>query len=317
MTPADFWNRTHAIRTNTSFAAQDHATLWTTLETEWNRALRALLQASGALKASTNNDDTWTATSGKWFQQLYQQHTESGRYYHTAVHLWEMLQYLKVLETKDGGEGKEVSQESTSSACGPAEGAILRLAIFFHDAIYDPKSSRNERDSMELLDKFWKDLEQQEQIGEVFGTPKARAIHSRISTLILATEKHQVLEEAVVIPTTGAVNPGEESEHTSVSVCCSWSLVELQKVFLDMDMAVLGKEAKAYQAYAALIRSEYAHVPKELYCSKRAEILQGFVNRPSPIFLTDLMQEALEETARSNLRAEIKTLQEGLIPGME
>jgi hypothetical protein len=38
-------------------------------------------------------------------------------------------------------------------------------------------------------------------------------------------------------------------------------------------MAVLGKEPEGYSVYADQIRSEYIHVPENIYCSKRPEVL--------------------------------------------
>lgn len=47
--------------------------------------------------------------------------------------------------------------------------------------------------------------------------------------------------------------------------------------FLDADMAVLGKRPEAYDGCAALIREEYRHVPHDVYCEKRADILADFI----------------------------------------
>ena len=113
------------------------------------------------------------------------------------------------------------------------------------------------------------------------------------------------------------------------------------KLFLDADMAVLGKESNAYDHYAALIRKEYIHVPHDLYCEKRAEILQSFVTillktveenkddsdnklhnsdkkvqdkKVRYIFASKIMREALERRAVNNLQREIKGLKQGQIP---
>ena len=108
-------------------------------------------------------------------------------------------------------------------------------------------------------------------------------------------------------------------------------------------MAVLGKNQQAYDHYASLIRLEYIHVPKDVYCEKRAEILKSFVgsvnsnnvdnkdmdgeedevankrreanhNRSKTIYLTQSMRDALEQRAIANLQREIESLENGIIP---
>lgn len=283
MDGTSFSQEIQPIRANPSFEAEDHANLQADLEQEWHQALHTILKVSNS---SETSQPTTTTLPNQWFQQLYERHTEAGRHYHTVVHLHEMLKYLKIMEG--------------SASFGSMDASVLRLAIFFHDAIYNPKSARNERESKELLDQFWKELQDHNLFQ--LSTEEADRVHHRVSTLILATEKHQVLE----VPT----NDLEVQSSTY-----PWSLVELQKIFLDVDMAVLGKEPEAYLAYAALVRKEYIHVPKDMYCSKRAEILQGFVDRPTPIFLTSLVHETLEASARKNLVDEVAMLKQGRIPG--
>jgi predicted metal-dependent HD superfamily phosphohydrolase len=91
------------------------------------------------------------------------------------------------------------------------------------------------------------------------------------------------------------------------------------QIFLDADMAVLGKSWEAYQYYASLIRQEYKYVPHDLYCEKRAEILQSFIGSvggdSKTVYLNEHMREALEDRAIANLKREIAILQKGDIPG--
>jgi predicted metal-dependent HD superfamily phosphohydrolase len=111
-------------------------------------------------------------------------------------------------------------------------------------------------------------------------------LESFVTQLILATKKHEV----------SADNPP----------CLA--------LFLDLDMAVLGKEMPAYLKYASLIREEYAHVPHEVYCEKRADILENFLTQDQ-IYGTQAMLEAFEQRARDNVAREIGTLRRGQIPG--
>lgn len=84
--------------------------------------------------------------------------------------------------------------------------------------------------------------------------------------------------------------------------------------FLDLDLSVLGKTTAAYKQYVSLIRKEYAHVPHETYCEKRAEILESILQQ-TYIYKTSLFREMFEEQARSNLASEIDLLRQSVIPG--
>jgi predicted metal-dependent HD superfamily phosphohydrolase len=78
-------------------------------------------------------------------------------------------------------------------------------------------------------------------------------------------------------------------------------------VLLDADLAILGAPADEYARYAAAIRQEYSWVPEAVYRSKRAAILQGFLQRPR-IYRTRPMFEKSEITARRNLQGEIESI---------
>lgn len=73
---------------------------------------------------------------------------------------------------------------------------------------------------------------------------------------------------------------------------------------------VLGKSDNAYKAYAALIRKEYEHVPYQIYCLKRAEILQQFLDSAQTIYKTALFRLSFEQQARENVQREIQFLHE-------
>lgn len=149
----------------------------------------------------------------------------------------------------------------------------ILLSIFFHDAIYDPTSATNEEDSAALFESFAND------------SKMMKSLKVKVSKFILATKTHKI------------------SADNSTSLA----------LFLDLDMAVLGKEEHAYLAYAALIRKEFHFVPHKTYCEKRAEVLETFLKNTA-IYGTMLMRQALEERARSNVRKEIALLRKGTIP---
>lgn len=76
---------------------------------------------------------------------------------------------------------------------------------------------------------------------------------------------------------------------------------------VSIDLSILGAEAERYDAYAAAIREEYAHVPEPLYRAGRAAILGRFLESEA-LFADPLWGERYEAQARANLTREIAAL---------
>jgi predicted metal-dependent HD superfamily phosphohydrolase len=79
------------------------------------------------------------------------------------------------------------------------------------------------------------------------------------------------------------------------------------KLFLDMDLAILGTSEEIYKEYSEAIREEYSWASESMYCSGRKKILKSFIQRER-IYLTDEMEVRYEERARENINNEIKSL---------
>jgi predicted metal-dependent HD superfamily phosphohydrolase len=79
------------------------------------------------------------------------------------------------------------------------------------------------------------------------------------------------------------------------------------KIFLDLDLSILGSEEHVYRCYAQAIRKEYWWAPGDLYNEGRRKVLVSFLERES-IYLTPEMVNRLEEQARRNIRREIESL---------
>ncbi len=79
------------------------------------------------------------------------------------------------------------------------------------------------------------------------------------------------------------------------------------KLFLDLDLSILGADALAYQAYSRAIRREYDFIAEPLYQNGRKQMLQSFLNREF-IYLTAVCQEKFELQARENIKREIVEL---------
>jgi predicted metal-dependent HD superfamily phosphohydrolase len=147
--------------------------------------------------------------------------------------------------------------------------AALHLAIWFHDAVYDSRARDNERRSGELA----VDL-----LGPI-GVPAATI--ERIVCMIWST--------------------AHTAESGPPALCDA-------QVLLDADLAILGASEERYARYAADIRKEYAWVPEADYRAGRAAVLARFLAAPR-IYLTQIMFEEGDPRARTNMRAEIASLQ--------
>jgi predicted metal-dependent HD superfamily phosphohydrolase len=224
-----------------------------------------------------------------WFQKLWELHsTYTSRHYHTVVHLEEMCYYLQLVNT-NYPILKPILNETINECSYQIKlsiKSILLLSIFFHDAIYDPQSSKNEEDSAELFASFARSTNLCVQHIDL------------IVSYILATKNHTI--ERSDISHTKGIDTNQQQP------------LDPLELFLDLDMSVLGKEPHAYQKYSALIRQEYHFVPKETYCTKRAEILEHFLK--SSIYYTPIFYIAFDERARNNLSQEIQSLRQGTIP---
>ncbi len=79
------------------------------------------------------------------------------------------------------------------------------------------------------------------------------------------------------------------------------------EVLCDADLAVLGRGPAEYAEYAAAVREEYGFVPEEAFRAGRAAILEQLLGLPV-LFRTEQGHAAYEQSARSNLRAELDAL---------
>jgi predicted metal-dependent HD superfamily phosphohydrolase len=78
-------------------------------------------------------------------------------------------------------------------------------------------------------------------------------------------------------------------------------------VLLDADLAVLGSEPAAYQAYVTGVRAEYAHVDDAAWRTGRGAVLDGLL-AADPLYSTESGRRRWQARARANLTAERATL---------
>jgi predicted metal-dependent HD superfamily phosphohydrolase len=182
------------------------------------------------------------------FAELQARYAEPHRAYHDWTHIEHMLELAEEVRS-------EISDWDAFTA-----------AILFHDAIYDPRSSDNERRSADLM------------ITQMTGKLSPDALR-RIEALIMATAGH-VLPE------------GDDDLRKDAAL------------FLDIDLSILGASPEKFAVYDTAIRTEYRHVPEDAYRQGRRAVLKTFLDRDR-LYLTDVFSARFDTQARINLAAAI------------
>jgi predicted metal-dependent HD superfamily phosphohydrolase len=142
---------------------------------------------------------------------------------------------------------------------------VVEMALWYHDAIYDPKAKDNEARSAALA----------AEVAARMGLSAARTL--RVADLIRV------------------------STHTGLAPDPDAQL------FADVDLAILGQPAAAFDEYERQVRVEYAWVPEPAFRAGRAAILKSFLDRPS-IYGTEFFRRKYEESARRNLQDSLRKL---------
>jgi predicted metal-dependent HD superfamily phosphohydrolase/outer membrane protein assembly factor BamB len=149
---------------------------------------------------------------------LLARYAEQHRHYHDQRHLTEMLETIDQLA--------DLAEDIDA----------VRLAAWFHDAIYDPQADPGENEEVSA------------QLAELelsaYGVPAARV--EEVGRLIRLTAKHD-----------------SEPDDANGAVLC------------DADLRVLSLAAVRYDEYAAGIRQEYAHVGDRDFARGRMTFLQS------------------------------------------
>jgi len=201
---------------------------------------------SGEWKKLTKDCDE--SLVDKLFDLLAVRYTENHRYYHNLSHLSAMLVSLNQMAINQNDDN-------------------LRWAIFFHDAIYNPKRSDNELKSAELASLFLHQLNYPE------------------TTIILV--------EKMIMQTVHQFNTAENTD-------------DFTKLLIDLDLQILGATNNEYLMYADAIRKEYSFVPTYIFKRKRKAFLKKMLSK-TRIYRTEYFYEHFEEVARKNIISEIQS----------
>jgi predicted metal-dependent HD superfamily phosphohydrolase len=183
-----------------------------------------------------------------FFESTASRYAEPHRAYHNLTHIKSLLEQAEAL--------RDQIHDYTA----------VRLAIWFHDVIYDTRRSDNEERSAEFAATAMNSL-------SVLADTSAA-----VQTMILATKGHSPM------------NAPDDL-----------------KLFLDLDLSILGAPEEIYQTYSAAIRQEYSWVPGFLYRRERRKILNAFLQRDQ-LYHTRVMAARFEAQARRNIANEINSL---------
>jgi predicted metal-dependent HD superfamily phosphohydrolase len=207
----------------------------------------------GALRAAAGSRAGARGEAGeRLFAELDARYREPHRHYHGWGHI---LSCLDLLEPARGLCERPLAVE---------------LALWYHDAVYDPRAADNETRSAAL---------------------------ARAAALALGLETGTADEAAglVLLTTHEAPPPG------------SRDLPPDAAVVLDVDLAILGSSPGEFLSYEKAIRAEYAFVPDREYREGRSQVLRSFLDRQR-IYLTDMFRESREGQARRNIEASLARL---------
>ena len=166
----------------------------------------------------------------------------------------------------------EVLRHYQAVADGPgwAQPAEVRLAVLYHDAVYEPGRRDNEsRSAAFALEEIARWL------------PDAGLDGQRVAALIELSAHH------------GQHRPRDFDGLPSA---------DDTRHFLDCDMAILGAEPEAFDAYDRAIAAEYrGQLPGWLFRFNRRRFLKTLLARPR-IYLSDFFHDRFDAQARANLR---------------
>ena len=180
------------------------------------------------------------------FEDLDRRYREPHRFYHTWGHVRVCLEEL--------APARPVCRDQIA----------VELALWCHDAVYDPRAKDNEKRSAAIA--------------------RSAAVEMGLGESVAAET------EALVLATTHGENEGERG---------TWA-TDI-RVVLDVDLAILGRPPREFAAYEAGIRAEYSFLPDQDYRKGRRQVLESFLRRPL-IYRTELFRERYERQARSNIQ---------------
>jgi predicted metal-dependent HD superfamily phosphohydrolase len=185
---------------------------------------------------------------------LVERWSEPHRVYHGRLHLAAALDALDLLDPPGATDRSAL---------------VVRLALWFHDAVHDGEAGRDEERSAALAGEL---------LAPLAGGPLSADDVAEVQRLVLVTADHA---------------PADDDA--------------LGGLVSDADLAVLGAAPAVYRRYVHQVRAEYGHVPDDAFRTGRAAVLRQLLGLPR-LYGTPAGRARWEERARGNLAAELASL---------
>ena len=188
-----------------------------------------------------------------WWYKLIINYMKPYKFYHTLTHIENSIELFE--------KNKDLINENSQKE--------FLIALWFHDIIYYPGNSENEKKSAKIAENFCKEID------------NSNLNINQIKKYIIETTNHIV----------DNINYSDDSYN----------------LFLDIDMSVVGLEN--YEEYEKNIKLEYLNIyDLEEYNIGRIEFLKTLLNKKK-IFRTERFFNLYENKARNNILMGIKMLE--------
>lgn len=143
---------------------------------------------------------------------------------------------------------------------------LIEAAIWYHDAVYNPYSKRNEIESAALLPAI------------SFTSKPGTSFSELVRDIILATAKHTITQDGLPFAA---------------------------QVMLDIDLAGFGKDWYVYSQNGDNIRKEYYNTQDTEFFQGRLKFLET-INARESLYYTDYFRDKYHEKSKVNLAQDIR-----------
>ena len=199
---------------------------------------------------------------------LIARYEEPHRRYHTVRHLTEVLDVVD-----------ELADEADDLDA-------VRLAAWFHDAVYESGASHATDDTSNASNES-------DELSESLSNEEASARLAELVLPGLGVPAPRVAEVARLVRLTERHSADEGDRNAAV--------------LFDADLAILAADSARYDEYAKSVREEYREIRDDLFRPGRAQILEALLSNPS-LYRTAAAHARFESPARANVAAEIARL---------
>lgn len=186
-------------------------------------------------------------------KRLLEMYESPGRHYHTIEHIYQCIKLIDKLYRKDVRHTH-----------------LVKLAIFYHDCVYDVEQKDNEQASAKIFEGY---ADRHILSQNVY----LRKNMDLVRDLILMTAGHKVERDDNIF----------------------------MRIMNDVDMSIMGADPASYMKYARNVWIEYSKFGKESYIKGRLAFLESI--DPWQLFHTPQMFNRYLQ-ARQNIRNEINIL---------